>query len=313
MTKENFVIGTTFNGRVALMGISYGATKTGSDMMSFAVRATNGEQIRGVCFDANLVKIFKEQNVTSVIGTARLNVQEYNGKSCVLDSIEVDENASLSEFYDSIDPDRSMKAILKQGKKLMSDEGVALLQHIYDNEPELKTAMAAQISGNHDGVSGGLLNHIRKLFNIAYITMFEYSKVFSKREMDIVFVGLFVHDLGKIYELTDGAYDPYYSRVGHTYWGTVVLAQFKEYILEHFDEDFYVELIAIIQQHHAQWGERPNTLYSYIVHQIDLLDSTMSSLREKIDIPKSPSVLDVSIGVAVRDTTKVRFQRYLDE
>ena len=125
MTKENFVIGTTFNGRVALMGISYGATKTGSDMMSFAVRATNGEQIRGVCFDANLVQIFKEQNVTSVIGTARLTVQEYNGKSCVLDSIEVDENASLSEFYDSIDPERSMKAILKQGKKLMSDEGVA--------------------------------------------------------------------------------------------------------------------------------------------------------------------------------------------
>lgn len=74
-----------------------------------------------------------------------MTVQEYNGKSCVLNSIEVDENANLSEFYDSIDPDRSMKAILKQGKKLMSDEGVSLLQHIYDNEPELKTAMAHRL------------------------------------------------------------------------------------------------------------------------------------------------------------------------
>ena len=65
---------------------------------------------------------------------------------------------------------------------------------------------------------------------------------------------------------------------------------------------FYLELIAIISQHHGEFGERPKTVYAYLVHVIDLLDSRVSGLQKKLD--------DGVVGNCYFDEFKLTFNRY---
>ena len=66
---------------------------------------------------------------------------------------------------------------------------------------------------------------------------------------------------------------------------------------------FYLELVAIISQHHGEFGERPKTVYSYLVHVVDLLDSRVSGLQKKLDE-------DGTLGTYYFDDFRLAFNRY---
>ena len=51
-------------------------------------------------------------------------------------------------------------------------------------------------------------------------------------------------------------------------------------------------------EHHGEFGERPKTVYAYLVHVIDLLDSRVSGLQRKVE------------GLELGDTTNIAFDDY---
>ena len=129
------------------------------------------------------------------------------------------------------------------------------------------------------------------------MTEHELLHTMSPEERDLVILGLVVHDFGKILELKNGAYTEI-SIVPHTYLGIEIISKYKDLIEETYNEMFYRELQAIILEHHGEFGERPKTVYAYLVHVIDLLDSRVSGLQRKVE------------GLELGDTTNVAFDGY---
>lgn len=290
-------------GSFLLQGLSISKTRNETDMLQGTIIVRGGDSIRFVCFDNVIVSQFKENGVTTIyVSDGDVTIQNYNESlSAKLEGIRgLSEDYNPSEFMEVIDPSKNAHEIGALVRKLMTEKGAQLTLHMLsDRGKELSVAMAAQYGGYHDGKVGGLLNHIRKLLRYAEVAMTEYELLhtMSPEERDLVILGLVVHDFGKILELKNGAYTEI-SIVPHTYLGIEIISKYKDLIEETYNEMFYRELQAIILEHHGEFGERPKTVYAYLVHVIDLLDSRVSGLQRKVE------------GLELGDTTNVAFDGY---
>ena len=284
-----FQVGNKLTGKYLLLDINFTKTSTGSNMISCSVVEEGGESLRSVSFDAGVVNTLKQLGVSTIEADIILTVQDYNGSmSGKITNLMSVYEPDMSKYLESLDIKIIAKELISLLKEHLSPKGAKLAFTILQNHnSQLKTAMAAMYGGYHDGIQGGLLNHIRKLLRYGGIAMNEYEAVFTSDEKDLVLIGLLVHDLGKIIEIENGAYSKM-SIVPHTYWGIEILSEHKEDIVKTYSEMFYVELQAIILEHHGEFGERPKTIYAYLVHVIDLLDSRVSGLYEllKTDAPE---------------------------
>ena len=290
-------------GSFLLQGMSISKTRNDSDMLQGSIIVRGGDSVRFVCFDNLIVSQFKDNGVTSIyVSDGDVTIQEYNDSlSAKLEGIRgLSVEYNPAEFMEVIDPSKNAHEIGVLVRKLMTEKGAQLTLHMLsDRGKELSVAMAAQYGGYHDGKVGGLLNHIRKLLRYAEVAMTEYELLhtMSPEERDLVILGLVVHDFGKILELKNGAYTDI-SIVPHTYLGIEIISKYKNLIEQTYNEMFYRELQAIILEHHGEFGERPKTVYAYLVHVIDLLDSRVSGLQRKVE------------GLELGDATLVSFDNY---
>ena len=290
-------------GSFLLQGMSISKTRNDSDMLQGSIIVRGGASIRFVCFDNLIVSQFKENGVTSIyVSDGDITIQDYNGGlSAKLEGIRgLSADYNPAEFMEVIDPSKNAHEIGALVRKLMTEKGAQLTLHMLsDRGKDLSVAMAALYGGYHDGKVGGLLNHIRKLLRYAEVAMAEYEllNTMSPEERDLVVLGLVVHDFGKMLELKNGAYTDI-SIVPHTYLGIEIISKYKDLIEQTYNEMFYRELQAIILEHHGEFGERPKTVYAYLVHVIDLLDSRVSGLQRKVE------------GLGLEDTTNISFDDY---
>lgn len=290
-------------GSFLLQGVSISKTRNDTDMLQGSIIIRGGESIRFVCFDNLIVSQFKDNGVTSIyVSDGDVTIQTYNESlSAKLEGIRgLSADYNPAEFMEVIDPSKNAHEIGALVRKLMTEKGAQLTLHMLsDRGKDLSVAMAAQYGGYHDGKVGGLLNHIRKLLRYAEVAMAEYEllNTMSPEERDLVVLGLVVHDFGKMLELKNGAYTDI-SIVPHTYLGIEIISKYKDLIEQTYNEMFYRELQAIILEHHGEFGERPKTVYAYLVHVIDLLDSRVSGLQRKVE------------GLGLEDTANISFDDY---
>jgi len=101
-----------------------------------------------------------------------------------------------------------------------------------------------------------------------------------------VVAGCILHDLCKIYELTEGPVVDYTEEgklVGHLVKGLEIVDHFA-YKIKNFPYNVKLHLKHILLAHHGEYEygspKIPNTSEAYLVHLIDLMDSKMSSLEQ---------------------------------
>ena len=136
---------------------------------------------------------------------------------------------------------------------------------------------------NHDNCETGLLAHTVKCLKIYNGIRGIYGNIFNdSRINDLMIIGLIIHDCGKVFEMYNGTYQRF-SYVTHRGLGVEYLLQYKDFIIEKYDEDFFYMLFSILQQHHDEYGEGAKTIYAYIAHIIDNVDATLSSIDEMIE------------------------------
>lgn len=278
------VSGTELSGAMLLTNVSYSKTSRGSDMARVTFVLEDETTSSAVVWDEGILSTLRYVKCPVQIDGV-VSVDSYNGGvSCKLVGIHnVYDKVDIIKWYKKLDSQYNGNALITNLKGVVSEEALALVIKMFnENAKELSMAMAAQYGGYHDGVIGGLLNHLRKLVKYGSVAMGEYSKTFTQTERDLVFLGLVLHDMGKLYELKDGAYWEE-SIVPHTVSGIWFLEKYREDIEGRYGRMFYLELVAIISQHHGEFGERPKTVYAYLVHVIDLLDSRVSGLQKKLD------------------------------
>jgi 3'-5' exoribonuclease len=173
---------------------------------------------------------------------------------------------TLEDFVNSIG-DPYLKTLVRA---FMADPDIAAA---YRNAPAAKTL--------HHAYIGGLLDHVVSLFRSCDLMSRNYPQV----NRDLLLTGAFLHDIGKIHELSYTRSFSYTSRgqlLGHMIIELEML-QAKIAQIPDFPDDLKTLLEHLIISHHGEYEfgspKLPMFPEALMLHYLDDLDSKMESMR----------------------------------
>jgi 3'-5' exoribonuclease len=146
-----------------------------------------------------------------------------------------------------------------------------------------KTAPAAKTL--HHAFVGGLLDHVVSLFTVCDLAARNYPQV----NRDLLLSGAFLHDIGKLHELT------YQRSIAYTTKGQLLGHMIIELEMLHekiarvpgFPEELKVLLEHLIISHHGEYEfgspKLPMFPEALMLHYMDDLDSKMESMRAQFE------------------------------
>jgi 3'-5' exoribonuclease len=147
----------------------------------------------------------------------------------------------------------------------------------YRNAPAAKTL--------HHAYIGGLLDHVVSLFRSCDLMCQNYPQV----NRDLVLAGAFLHDIGKIHELTYNRSFSYTTKgqlLGHMVIELEML-QAKVALLPDFPADLKTMLEHLIISHHGEYEfgspKLPMFPEALMLHYLDDLDSKMEAMRAQFE------------------------------
>ncbi|MFO1519466.1 MAG: HD domain-containing protein [bacterium] len=160
-------------------------------------------------------------------------------------------------------------------------------------DPEIARRMkrAPAAKTNHHAWVGGLLEHVVHLCELGRDVLKHYPAV----DPNLVYTGLMLHDIGKIYEMT---YDKFFSytdegqMVGHLIQGVEMVYE-KIRAIPNFPEKLKTHIVHIILSHHGklEFGspKLPMTLEAIMVHYLDDMDSKLQGVLDLAEREASDS------------------------
>ena len=164
-----------------------------------------------------------------------------------------------------------LKALLDA---FMSDEEIA---RAYKRAPAAKTL--------HHAYIGGLLDHVVSLFKLCERVAGQYPQV----DRDLLLTGAFLHDIGKIHELTYARSFGYSTRgqlLGHMIIELEML-QAKTSQIPGFPDELKTCIEHMLISHHGQYEfgspKLPMFPEALMLHYLDDLDSKMESMRAQFE------------------------------
>jgi 3'-5' exoribonuclease len=202
---------------------------------------------------------------------------------------------ALCDFIDSIN-DSHLKGLIQA---FLADPEIA---QAYRNAPAAKTL--------HHAYIGGLLDHVVSLFRSCDLVCRNYPQI----NRDLLLSGAFLHDIGKIYELTYNRSFSYTTRgqlLGHM---IIELDMLKEKIdlVPGFPPELRILLEHLIISHHGQYEfgspKLPMFPEALMLHYLDDLDSKMESMRahfeREADSDSPWTSYNASLGRPLLNTAK---------
>jgi 3'-5' exoribonuclease len=173
---------------------------------------------------------------------------------------------TLSEFVESF-KNPHLKSLI-QG--FMADPEIA---QAYRNAPAAKTL--------HHAYIGGLLDHVVSLFRSVELISQNYPQI----NRDLLLAGVFLHDIGKIHELTYNRSFSYSTKgqlLGHMVIELEMLHA-KIALVPDFPAELKTLLEHLIISHHGQYEfgspKLPMFPEALMLHYLDDLDSKMEAMR----------------------------------
>jgi 3'-5' exoribonuclease len=160
---------------------------------------------------------------------------------------------------------------------------------LVDDELVAKLRRAPAGVKNHHAYQGGLLEHIVSLMRVANAV----SPLYPEVDDDILAMGVLLHDLGKVDELTyesDLGYSDAGQLLGHLVQGVSLLdkklADTERLTGETFPSDLALRLKHMVVSHHGEYEygspKLPMTFEAVALHHLDNLDAKLANLRQVI-------------------------------
>jgi 3'-5' exoribonuclease len=142
---------------------------------------------------------------------------------------------------------------------------------------------------NHHAYRGGLLQHVMSLMKLVALVATNYTDL----DPDMLTMGAFLHDIGKIDELTyerELGYSDAGQLMGHVVLGVGIVEEkiraTEKLTGEPFSETLKLRLLHMILSHHGEYEfgspKLPMTLEAIALHYLDNLDAKIHSLGQLI-------------------------------
>ncbi|MBN2071985.1 MAG: HD domain-containing protein [Candidatus Krumholzibacteriota bacterium] len=234
--------------------------------------------VKGVWWDpAREADKIKADDVVRVTG----EIQEYQGALQIrvnyvelLAEGQYDPSAFLPSS--SRDLDSLYSGIMEIIADVKNSDIARLLDTIFsDDQFRMRFLKAPAAKGWHHSYVGGLAEHLHDMARIAV----SVSDVYEEVDRDLLLAGVFLHDLGKMSELSVSNHIDYSDRgrlLGHISMGVELLDEYLRGIGD-FPTDLEVRLKHMILSHHGQLDHGspvvPMTIEAMLLSYIDNLDA----------------------------------------
>jgi 3'-5' exoribonuclease len=214
----------------------------------------------------------------------KMNVFQGKKQLIVMDVKKVEAaKYNLNDFVlrSSLDPELMWQDLKKIVENLTDVYIRDLLKNILsDSEISRRLKLWQAGKSIHHAYQSGLLEHILSCSRLAL----SLSKHYAVNENYVV-AGCILHDLCKIYELTEGPVVEYTEEgklVGHLVKGLEIVDKYS-FMIANFPVDTKMHLKHILLSHHGEYEygspKIPQTSEAFLVHLIDLMDSKMNALE----------------------------------
>jgi 3'-5' exoribonuclease len=226
----------------------------------------------------------------------RGRVESYRGRpQLIIDGLRQIEPGSVdpSDFLPRTQDDvPAMWERVKQILRTIRDPDLLALIGKFVNEESFaeRFRKAPAARSLHHAFIGGLLEHTRNVLELATVVLERYPRV----NRDLVLAGMFLHDAGKVAELS------YESSFEYTVEGQLVghIVQASVWVQEAaraleaetgraFPRLLLAALLHIIVSHHGRYEfgspKLPATAEAFVVHHLDNLDAKLNMVFAAID------------------------------
>ncbi len=233
----------------------------------------NAEEISAAVSKGDFVKVSGKVNIFQ--GRKQFIIQDIEKIS----KKEIDEDDFILKATRG--PDEMYAELLQKVESLSDIYIRELLVSILKDE-EIARRLKKWQAGKaiHHAYQSGLLEHILSCTNLAL----HLSKIYKVNENYVV-AGAILHDICKIYELTDDINVEYTEEgklVGHLVKGVELFDRFA-YRIKDFPYQMKLHIKHILLSHHGEYAfgspKVPQTSEAMLVHLIDLMDSRMHSFE----------------------------------
>lgn len=206
----------------------------------------------------------------------------------------LDDDQIHPEDFDRFDADATRQAIADIREMIASidnDDVVQILDSLWAEEGFEEAFLGAPAAvSNHHAYPGGLAIHTRDLMQLILAVAPRYDQL----DRDLLLAGAFLHDLGKIDELSGGDELTYTDRgqlLGHIVIGLERLQRAVNRSDSSPDPNVVLQLQHMVVSHHGllEYGSPriPMTMEALVLHHLDNLDAKIASFQ---------SVLDADVG-----------------
>ena len=242
------------------------------------------------CFDDAIVKCFKENNLVNCVMYINGNVDEFKGYvSIIVKGLSVINDVDASVFMDSHNIDDIFNSFNEYLQKTFSVEELGVINKIFCEPTDGFQRFKVEFAGKmwHDACRGGLMYHTLKMIKLCdFMFANDYRMTALKSKIPnlekLVKLGIVLHDLGKVIEMQDGVYTEK-SIISHRVRAVEYLARNKEAVVGLYGDDGYDWLLSEVAQHHGVFeGDKPTTIYAYLVHIIDIFDAQATHVMEGV-------------------------------
>ncbi len=271
-------------------------TRAGKPYLSLRLADKTGS-VESVAWDnaEALALKFEKGDIVAV----RAEVGSYNGniQLVVRDIKKVQEPEG---YLERILPTtgRDVEAMLSELKAAVKNVGTGwireLLQSFLNDSAFMEAFRKSPAAkGMHHVFAGGLLQHTLKVMRLVRLIFEEYNAsdplVATMIDKDLLIAGAFLHDIGKIEELSPGAGFDYTFRgklLGHVTLGLMALKDKMDGI-ENIDREKADLLMHMVISHHGEYEygspKMPMSMEAMILHYADNLDAKLQGLAEFAD------------------------------
>lgn len=282
----DLAVGNRIESTFAVATAEVKPAKNGKPFMRVELADRTGT-VSGIMFDAaNNADQFAGR-ICKVVGV----VEEFNGTQLKIDTIESVPCDDVSPYLRTSHLTKAdlSEALTNYMVRVGGEEGriVEEVMSSRDVWDRFLTVPAAE--KNHHAWEGGLAEHTLSMLQVAD-RLAEHYNVFYNAGIStsMLFAGIFLHDLGKIYD---------YQRDGFA-WKRTLVGELRGHIstcqlmihdaANQCEGDVSKRTVLLLEHlvlsHHGknEWGSpiEPRTLEAHVLHQIDYLDSRMNMLLE---------------------------------
>jgi 3'-5' exoribonuclease len=275
MTKTQ---GEKVSGSVYVCSYEYKTAKNGEPFVRGAVRDQKAT-VEFKVWSENIDAFRAAVAVTRILTISGVIDIWNSAQVIIFDSVQKDIHGyTLGDFLSGCDR-RKLELDFYEFLEQVNPKAKQVVNKIIDGEVKERFFTEFAAKSFHDAYPSGLANHTLKMLRLAK-TLFDNDERLLPYS-DLIYIGIICHDIGKIREFHSGDYAKN-SFSTHIEYGCEMIYKIKEHITNLYDEAFFYRLISIIRGHHHIYEEKAKTIYAYIVHLIDMIDSQTTMFMDTL-------------------------------